>query len=163
MGVYAALKESELRICDGYMKYELILTSLRIKHITMKYFYFWILLIVLVSCDGQTNINYEITNETSEPIDLIVEHLYDKKDTLRISPYETVIFYEFHDFGPTTIGTMNDLDSIRVVKDLKIISDSGKTNKNDLTVLDEWELDIPRSGFGGLGRVMKDVKDDDLH
>lgn len=118
----------------------------------------------MFSCTFSSNVNYEIINNTSESIDLIVEHKSDFNDTIRLEIDETGIFYEYHKEGGTnTVGTLNDLDSIRVVKNITIISASGKTNKNDLTRLEEWELIAPESFTGhGQGYVRKSLMDEDL-
>jgi len=56
------------------------------------------------------------------------------------------------------------IDSIRIVEDIEVVSLSGRRNINDLTRLDEWELDIPETVSGhGIGFVRKILMDDDLN
>jgi len=122
------------------------------------------ILSLMFSCTFEANIDYEITNNTSEIIDLIVIHNQNFKDTIRLEIDESNVFFQYSDSGGSnTVGKMNKLDSIIVVEDIQIISISGKTNINDLTVLNEWELTIPETVSGhGVGFIRKFITDEDL-
>jgi len=123
--------------------------------------FFLIGLFIVSSCEYAWQVEYFMVNESSEPVKVLLSSST-QTDTIDLNLMEEVRIYFDSGIGPRPEDVMESIDSIEIGLKIEILTQSGEMNKNDLNVLQEWEVLFPDESETGTGVIRKAIVDSDF-
>ena len=121
--------------------------------------------LILISCDPDVNVDYNIVNETDEKLDVKIFGLRDQYNSI-VQEYDTVIeqgqkvnIYRFWSLGSDYV---NPADTITIFDSLQVSKNSVKAKPNFKNI-DTWDYSEKKYRYGG-GHYIYDlvIKSDDF-
>ena len=116
---------------------------------------------LFTSCDPTFQVDYKVTNNTSESIKIWVDYFGNPSDTNIISSGTTLIFYNDFGIGFTTHDYLDGLNHIPV--ELSILNQADHPYNKSEEDISNWVKYYPSKKSEGTGSVELTVRSEDFN